>query len=129
MAEVLLEYRTRMGPNHEYTARAWGAKAADGTNRWRGWIEFVPINGGLSLRTMPETTQPNRTCTVYWASGLRPAYLDGALRRASAHRPGPLMRKETIAIISDECQLEFTPEDRRFLKSLGIAAHGAGQSA
>src|SRR2546425_4109185 len=34
------------------------------------------------VRTAPETTQPNRTCTVYWSTGLTPVYLEGALERA-----------------------------------------------
>jgi hypothetical protein len=34
------------------------------------------------VRSGRETTQPNRTDTVYWATGLTPVYLEGALRRA-----------------------------------------------
>jgi hypothetical protein len=49
---------------------------------WEGWIEFVPTGGGEPVRTSRETTQPNRTDTEYWASGLTPVYLDGALNRA-----------------------------------------------
>jgi hypothetical protein len=49
---------------------------------WQGWIEFVPIAGGDAVRTGRETTQPNRADTEYWASGLTPVYLDGALTRA-----------------------------------------------
>src|SRR5262245_18699267 len=53
---------------------------ADGM--WQGWIEFDPADGGPPLRSPRETTQPNRTDTEYWASGLTPIYLEGALRRA-----------------------------------------------
>jgi hypothetical protein len=51
---------------------------------WQGWIEFVPFAGGSPIRSQRETTQPNRTDTEYWATGLTPVYLEGALRRALA---------------------------------------------
>jgi hypothetical protein len=63
-----------------YEARACGSPMPEGG--WQGWIEFVPIAGGDAVRTGRETTQPNRTDTEYWASGLTPVYLDGALGRA-----------------------------------------------
>jgi hypothetical protein len=63
-----------------YEARVCGSPMPDGG--WQGWIEFVPIDGGDAVRTGRETTQPNRTDTEYWASGLTPVYLDGALARA-----------------------------------------------
>ena len=34
------------------------------------------------VRSGRETTQPNRQDTVYWATGLTPVYLEGALDRA-----------------------------------------------
>jgi len=34
------------------------------------------------LRTEQETSQPNRAAIEYWADGLEPIYLDGALARA-----------------------------------------------
>jgi len=61
-------------------ARACGAEMD--TSRWQGWIEFVPLDGGAVLRSARETTQPNRTDTAYWATGLTPIYLEGALERA-----------------------------------------------
>jgi hypothetical protein len=63
-----------------YRARACGGPMPDGL--WEGWIEFVPIEGGASIRSPRETTQPNRTDTVYWTAGLTPVYLEGALERA-----------------------------------------------
>jgi hypothetical protein len=54
---------------------------------WQGWIEFVPIDAGVPVRTPRETTQPNRTDTQYWATGLSPVYLEGALARALS-KPG-----------------------------------------
>jgi hypothetical protein len=51
-------------------------------NLWQGWIEFIPVDGGEPVRSPRETTQPNRTDTEYWATGLTDVYLEGALRRA-----------------------------------------------
>jgi hypothetical protein len=50
--------------------------------RWQGWIEFVPVDGGSAIRSGRETTQPNRVDVQYWATGLTPVYLEGALHRA-----------------------------------------------
>jgi len=49
---------------------------------WEGWIEFIPVDGGEPVRSPRETTQPNRTDTEYWATGLGGVYLEGALKRA-----------------------------------------------
>lgn len=82
MAEVLLEYEAtiRDDGGREYVARACGRECDDG--HWEGWLEFVPLDGGIVARTARETTQPNRTDTAYWATGLTAVYLQGALRRA-----------------------------------------------
>jgi hypothetical protein len=65
----------------EYEARVYGAEREDGT--WEGWIEFHPVDGSPNvLRTGQETSQPNRKTLEYWAGGLEPIYLDGALSRA-----------------------------------------------
>ena len=82
MAEVLLEYEATVldETGREYVARACGRKCDDG--HWEGWLEFVPLDGGIVARTARETTQPNRTDTAYWATGLTGVYLEGALRRA-----------------------------------------------
>ena len=81
-AETLLQFSplTTAPDGTRYEARACGSPMPDGC--WQGWIEFVPIAGGHPVRTSRETTQPNRTDTEYWASGLTPVYLDGALARA-----------------------------------------------
>jgi hypothetical protein len=63
-----------------YTARACGREMPDG--RWEGWIEFEPSDGSATIRSPRETTQPNRVDTAYWATGLTPVYLEGALHRA-----------------------------------------------
>ena len=63
-----------------YRAQACGGAMPDGL--WEGWIEFVPVGGGAALRSPRETTQPNRRDAMYWATGLTPVYLEGALSRA-----------------------------------------------
>jgi hypothetical protein len=82
MAEVLTAFDATVSDElGTYEARAVGRPAADGM--WEGWIEFVPADGrGDVLVTGVETTQPERTHLAYWATGLTPIYLEGALRRA-----------------------------------------------
>ena len=48
---------------------------------WEGWIEFVATDGSVAT-TARETTQPDRRALEYWATGLEPIYLEGALARA-----------------------------------------------
>ena len=92
MAETLLVYQTHIaGPDGAlYEARAVGDDMPSGG--WQGWIEFLPLAGGPPVRTSRETTQPNRTDTEYWATGLTPVYLEGALNRALALPPPPCPR-------------------------------------
>jgi hypothetical protein len=63
-----------------YEAFIYGLRRVDGS--WIGWIEFVPLEGGHVLRTTRETSQPDRDALVYWAGGLEPLYLEGAMERA-----------------------------------------------
>jgi hypothetical protein len=81
MAEVFVTFNdTLTGDNGiTYLPRACGREMDDG--RWEGWIEFEGDNGTV-VRSGRETTQPNRTDTAYWATGLTPVYLEGALDRA-----------------------------------------------
>jgi hypothetical protein len=91
MAEVLVEYSDPVTSKEGRTfmARACGGELDD--SRWQGWIEFEPVDGGPPIRSARETTQPNRTDTVYWATGLTPVYLEGSLDRAlnPLSRPTP----------------------------------------
>jgi len=82
MAEVLIQFETIVVADDgaKYYAQACAAPMPDGL--WEGWIEFVPLEGGIPLRSPRETTQPNRRDAVYWATGLTPVYLAGALDRA-----------------------------------------------
>jgi hypothetical protein len=92
VAEVLLEFAEAVtsedGKN--YTARACGSEMPDG--RWQGWLEFIPLALGEPVRSGRETTQPNRTDTEYWATGLTYVYLEGALRRALRPLARPVAR-------------------------------------
>lgn len=65
----------------EYVVHAFGEQRDDGT--WAGWLRFEPRDGaGRALQTDRETTQPNLNDLEYWASGLEPTYIEGALARA-----------------------------------------------
>ncbi len=64
-----------------YVVWICGAERPDGT--WEGWLEFQPTEiTQPALRTDQETSQPNRAALEYWAEGLEPIYLEGALARA-----------------------------------------------
>jgi hypothetical protein len=72
----------------EITYAVWicGAERLDGT--WEGWLEFHPTDiSHPTLRTDQETSQPNRSAIEYWADGLEPIYLQGALARAQGRLP------------------------------------------
>jgi len=68
-----------------YAAQACGRERADGT--WEGWLEFVPHDGSIVLRSQRETTQPSLGDLEYGAAGLSPVYLEGALERTLTPRP------------------------------------------
>jgi hypothetical protein len=89
MAEVLATYDNLViAPDGvEYRAQAVGAPATDGTDRWEAWVEFFPSDGSEPLRSRRETTQPNREHTLYWATGLTPVFLRGALERTLSPAP------------------------------------------
>jgi len=60
--------------------RVYAEPQADG--RWVGWLQFVAAGTHLTIRTDRETTQAGAGAVAYWATGLQPVYLDGALARA-----------------------------------------------
>ncbi len=65
------------------SGRSWHASAygrPDG-NLWLGWIAFTS-DDGETVDTGTETSQPDRNALEYWATGIEPIYLDGALARA-----------------------------------------------
>lgn len=108
MAEVFVEFTEPVvaEDGQSYIARACGSEMADGM--WQGWVEFVPINGEVPIRTGRETTQPNRIDTEYWATGLTPVYLEGALQRAL----NPLPRLEPREIAAPFYSGPDTPRPR-----------------
>ncbi|MGH2472249.1 MAG: hypothetical protein ACRDG6_07580 [Candidatus Limnocylindria bacterium] len=88
MSNVVHEfaYEVTDADGHLYSARAMG-RQRKGRTVWEGWLEFTPRGGGGIVRKSPiETTQANGTALAYWASGLEPVYLEGALERAIASR-------------------------------------------
>ena len=69
-----------------YTVRVCGQERDDGT--WEGWLEFHPSDSRAEvLSTDSETSQPTRSAIEYWARGLEPVYLEGALARALGRLP------------------------------------------
>jgi hypothetical protein len=83
MSEAIhvLSTTVRSAAGVEYVARVYGEQRGDGT--WWAWLEFHPRSGSAAaLRTGQETSQPDRAAVEYWAGGLEPVYLEGALARA-----------------------------------------------
>ena len=64
-------------------ARVHAEEQPGGT--WQGWIEFRSAEGE-SVSTERETTQSNREGVTYWATGLEPIFLEGALQGATARK-------------------------------------------
>jgi hypothetical protein len=77
--ERTISLRDGQGSTYD-RARVYAAPQADG--RWGGFIEFVPDDGSPAVRSPRETTQRNVADVAYWATGLEPVYLEGALERA-----------------------------------------------
>ena len=105
MAEVLCAFD---GPVQDaagnYAARAVGRHADDGM--WEGWLEFVPIDGdGEAIVSSVESRQPEHEHLVYWATGLTPVFLEGALARAR--------RPVTVRVRTVELPVSSAPEPRR----------------
>lgn len=87
MAELIHEYSTEIESKNGtvYRVRAFGEKHPDGT--WGAWLEYVPVNRAAPvLRTGDETEQADLAALEYWAGGLEPVYLDGALERTYPER-------------------------------------------
>jgi hypothetical protein len=112
MAEVLFQFDMPLtvtdGPS--YLPRACGREAEDGL--WEGWIEFLPDDGSAVLRSRRETQQPNREDLLYWATGLTPVYLEGALERTLAPphpAPVPVATAPAYSGPAPEPRREFVP--------------------
>ena len=94
MAQTLIRFDAPVydRDGRRFEARACGRERENG--QWEAWLEFVEAQTGEVLRTQRETTQPNLADTTYWATGLTPVYLEGALERIlyspAAQGPVPL---------------------------------------
>jgi hypothetical protein len=85
--EFIHQYSTplQVARGLRYVARAYADRQPGGL--WEGWFVFFPFAGGEPLATDRETTQSKRDDLVYWAMGITPTYLEGALQRALEGRP------------------------------------------
>ena len=99
MADVLASFdRPVSDALGEYHARAVGRPADDGM--WESWIEFTPIDGSQEVLVTPvESRQPEREHLYYWATGLTPVFLEGALQRA--RRPVTVRVRPVEVPVSD----------------------------
>jgi hypothetical protein len=81
MAQTLIRFDTPVTyrDGDQYRVQACGRERDNG--QWEAWLEFENIKTGEVLRTQRETTQPNEKDAAYWATGLTPVYLEGALDR------------------------------------------------
>jgi hypothetical protein len=82
MAEVLRSFDDPVADQlGRYHARVVGRHAEDGM--WEGWLEFEPVDAkGETVVGAVESRQPEREHLAYWAGGLTPVFVEGALRRA-----------------------------------------------
>ena len=82
MAQVVFAFSNaiRTTDGTSYAVTACGRERSNGT--WEGWLEFAPDDASPVLRSARETSQPNLVDLRYWATGLTPVYLEGALARA-----------------------------------------------
>ena len=83
MTTVIHEHATRIRTPQGvlYAPRTCAAQKPDGM--WEAWVEFDPVDwDGPTLKTERETSQASREAVHTWASGLEPAYFEGAFARA-----------------------------------------------
>jgi hypothetical protein len=82
MTEVLVSFHAPIShATGQYAARAVTRHADDGM--WQGWLEFEPLDADRPVVVGPvESTQSKREHIQYWATGLTPVFLEGALDRA-----------------------------------------------
>jgi hypothetical protein len=121
MGHVLLAYQLPLRTTQDervYTARVCGRERDDGT--WEGWLEFVPDDGSAVVPTQRETTQPNLAGLEYWATGLTPVYLAGALQRA-------LTPPAAVATPPVDTPAAKAPVTDSVLNPFAVYAKGEGQ--
>jgi hypothetical protein len=71
--------------NQSYRTYLFGANRPGDT--WQGWLAFERQSDGALFEGPVETTQPDRDALLYWATGLEPVYIEGALARALTAPP------------------------------------------
>jgi hypothetical protein len=110
-----------------YSARVCGRERED--HLWEGWIEFEGSKGEV-LRSGRETTQPNFTDIEYWAQGLTPVYLEGALRRAIEPPPEVVVEPLPTPTYSGPArrpQTPVTPEPEAILDPYSVYQQGGSE--
>ena len=130
MSEVLMEYEPIVSETEgtQWKPRACGRRGEG--HMWEGWIEFVPLDRASSpVRSRRESTQPSRESLVYWATGLTPVYLRGALERAR-FEPAPQAPRRRVAPLYDgpapepESARPLVPNPHAILDPFDVYAQG-----
>jgi hypothetical protein len=91
----------RTASGEEYVARVYADRQPDG-RLWEAWFVFFPISGGPPLSTDRETTQSTFEDAQYWATGITPAYLEGALTRALERLPAARLLRHMARAEAEE---------------------------
>lgn len=128
MVELVHEFRAHViGPDgRRFVARVYGAPHPTGPV-WDGWLVFFPEDRGSAMVGDRETTQSNRVELGYWAGGIEPIYLEGALDRAV--RAGPILDRhrawgDRAGEIIEEEQIAYRLAHERLAAShAGHAGH------
>jgi hypothetical protein len=110
-----------------YIAQACGRQRDD--RRWEGWLEFVPDDGSVVLRTERETTQRNLAELQHWTGTLTPVYLQGALDRTLTPPPVVAEAAEVPAVYDgpapSRAVMHVTMNDEPVLDPFAVyAEHG-----
>jgi hypothetical protein len=106
MPEVLMTFEQPVSHyTGRYTARAIARRGDDGM--WQGWLEFEPLDEQRPVIIGPvESTQPEREYVRYWATGLSPVFLEGALSRA--------LSRPTVSVSVPEVSASDAPAPRTY---------------
>lgn len=112
-----------------YDALVYASERSDHT--FDGWLVFLPQGGGRALPTDRETTQPSLETIAYWAGGLTPVYLEGALARAIALTPEAVLERRAIALAREEAiaRAEATAYEHAAKHARGLADEAARKRA
>jgi hypothetical protein len=110
--EFVYEYPTllRIESGEEYLARVYTDRQPDG-RLWEAWFVFFPLSGGSTLATDRETTQSKLDDVTYWATGITPAYLEGALTRALERLPEARLLRHMARAEAEEAYARAEAED------------------